>query len=61
MAKNSGKTPGTSRIKFIMFDAEIADDQIDGHAGDHQRIARASSGAGNEAPASCASLRTSAR
>jgi hypothetical protein len=28
MAKNSGKTGGTSRIKFIMFDAEIADDQI---------------------------------
>jgi hypothetical protein len=28
MAKNSGKTVGTSRIKFIMFDAEIADDQI---------------------------------
>jgi hypothetical protein len=28
MAKNSGKPGGTSRIKFIMFDAEIADDQI---------------------------------
>lgn len=28
MAKNSGKTGGTSRIKFIMLDAEIADDQI---------------------------------
>jgi hypothetical protein len=28
MAKSSGKTGGTSRIKFIMFDAEIADDQI---------------------------------
>jgi hypothetical protein len=28
MAKSSGKTLGTSRIKFIMFDAEIADDQI---------------------------------
>jgi hypothetical protein len=28
MAKTSGKTGGTSRIKFIMFDAEIADDQI---------------------------------
>jgi hypothetical protein len=28
MAKNSGKTVGTSRIRFIMVDAEIADDQI---------------------------------
>jgi hypothetical protein len=28
MAKNPGKTGGTSRIKFIMLDAEIADDQI---------------------------------
>jgi hypothetical protein len=28
MAKNSGKTGGTSRIRFIMVDAEIADDQI---------------------------------
>ncbi|MBR1219929.1 hypothetical protein JQ557_18115 [Bradyrhizobium sp. U87765 SZCCT0131] len=28
MAKNSGKASGTSRIKFIMFDAEIADDQL---------------------------------
>ncbi|MDQ2084311.1 hypothetical protein RA307_29340 [Xanthobacteraceae bacterium Astr-EGSB] len=28
MAKNPGKTSGTSRIKFILFDAEIADDQI---------------------------------
>jgi hypothetical protein len=28
MAKNVGKGGGTSRIKFIMFDAEIADDQI---------------------------------
>ncbi|WP_424632136.1 hypothetical protein [Bradyrhizobium sp. SYSU BS000235] len=28
MAKNSVKATGTSRIKFIMFDAEIADDQI---------------------------------
>lgn len=28
MAKNSAKPSGTSRIKFIMFDAEIADDQI---------------------------------
>lgn len=29
MAKNPpGKSGGTSRIKFIMFDAEIADDQI---------------------------------
>lgn len=27
MAKNSGKTVGTSRIKF-MFEAEVADDQI---------------------------------
>ena len=27
MAKNT-KPTGTSRIKFIMFDAEIADDQI---------------------------------
>ena len=28
MAKNSVKTGGTSRIRFIMVDAEIADDQI---------------------------------
>lgn len=28
MAKNTAKPSGTSRIKFIMFDAEIADDQI---------------------------------
>ncbi|WP_316207366.1 hypothetical protein [Bradyrhizobium sp. SZCCHNR3118] len=28
MAKSSGKTGGTSRIRFIMVDAEIADDQI---------------------------------
>lgn len=28
MAKNSVKATGTSRIKFIMLDAEIADDQI---------------------------------
>jgi len=29
MAKNSaGRSGGTSRIKFVMFDAEIADDQI---------------------------------
>jgi hypothetical protein len=28
MAKNPGKPGGTSRIKFIMLDAEIADDQI---------------------------------
>lgn len=28
MAKGSGRAGGTSRIKFIMFDAEIADDQI---------------------------------
>src|ERR1700733_8650365 len=28
MAKSSAKASGISRIKFIMFDAEIADDQI---------------------------------
>jgi hypothetical protein len=28
MAKSAAKAIGTSRIKFIMFDAEIADDQI---------------------------------
>jgi hypothetical protein len=28
MAKSAGKASGTSRIKFVMFDAEIADDQI---------------------------------
>jgi hypothetical protein len=28
MAKSPGKPSGTSKIKFIMFDAEIADDQI---------------------------------
>lgn len=28
MAKNTVKSTGTSRIKFIMLDAEIADDQI---------------------------------
>jgi hypothetical protein len=28
MAKNSGKTGGTSRIKLIVLDAEVADDQI---------------------------------
>jgi hypothetical protein len=28
MAKNTAKPTGTSRIKFIMLDAEIADDQI---------------------------------
>jgi hypothetical protein len=28
MAKNAGKTVGASRIKFIMFDAEIANDQV---------------------------------
>ena len=28
MAKNSGRPTGTSRIKFIMVEAEIADDQI---------------------------------